>query len=82
MLSMDGLLFSCSARPIVSCCAIHSQKRHILMVAAVVMILRVWAMYNRSRFILGTLLILFFVEIISTIFVAAINSNPENVSGV
>ena len=52
------------------------------MVAAVVMILRVWAMYNRSRFILGTLLILFFVEIISTIFVAAINSNPENVSGV
>ena len=51
------------------------------MVAAVVMMLRVWAMYNRSKLILGTLLALFFVEIISTILALAINSDPKNVSG-
>ena len=44
------------ARPIVSYCLVHFQKKQTLMVPAVVMILRVWAMYNRSRLILGTLL--------------------------
>lgn len=32
------------------------------MITAVVMILRVWAMYNRSRFILYTLLTIYIVE--------------------
>jgi diacylglycerol kinase len=51
------------------------------MVNAVVMILRVWVMYNRSRLILGILLMLFFVEIVSTVIAAVIGSYPQNVSG-
>ena len=51
------------------------------MVTAVVMILRVWAMYNRSRLILGTLLVLFSLEIISIIIAAAIYSDPKNLLG-
>ena len=51
------------------------------MVAAVVMILRVWAMYSRSRLILGILLILFSLETISDVLVAATSSNPRYWSG-
>ncbi|KAF8553297.1 hypothetical protein OG21DRAFT_1261156 [Imleria badia] len=43
-----------------------------------VMILRVWAMYNRSRIILRALLALFSVEIISSVLAAAIQSNPKD----
>ena len=78
---MVGHSFSFLVQPIVSRRGVHSQRKHILMVAAVVMMLRVWAMYNRSKLILGTLLALFFVEIISTILALAINSDPKNVSG-
>ncbi|KAF8553299.1 hypothetical protein OG21DRAFT_1485499 [Imleria badia] len=44
------------------------------------MILRVWAMYNRSRIILGILLILLSLGIIPSIVNAAINSNPKKLS--
>ncbi|KAF8442246.1 hypothetical protein L210DRAFT_3536138 [Boletus edulis BED1] len=39
-----------------------------------VMLLRVWALYNRSRLILGTLLVLFFLEIIYIIVPTALYS--------
>ncbi|KAF8136545.1 hypothetical protein EV363DRAFT_1428926 [Boletus edulis] len=45
-----------------------------------VMMLRVWAMYNRSRLILTILLTLFFFEIIPSIIFAAINSDLKNLS--
>ena len=51
------------------------------MVVAVVMILRVWAMYNRSTLILGVLLTSFSLEIIANILVAAVASDPTNLSG-
>lgn len=41
------------------------------------MILRVWAIYNRSRLILGALLTLFSLEIMFTIIVTAIYSDPR-----
>ena len=68
-------------QPIVSCCIIHSPKKYALTVVAVVMMLRVWAMYNQSRLILGTLLTLFVMEIVSYILAFAINSDPKNLSG-
>ena len=51
------------------------------MEVAVVMIFRVWAMYNRSMLILGVLLTSFFLEIIANILFAAVISNPTNFSG-
>ncbi|KAG9311416.1 hypothetical protein JVU11DRAFT_8528 [Chiua virens] len=41
------------------------------------MILRVWAIYDKSRLILGILLVLFFVEVVSTVAFSAFNSNPK-----
>ena len=52
-----------------------------IMVIAVVTILRVWAMYNRSRLILGILLTLFLLEIIFLILFNAVESDPKNLSG-
>ena len=43
-------------------------------VTAAVMILRVWAMYNRSRIILGVLLSLYALEIVSFIITCVIIS--------
>ncbi|KAF8548548.1 hypothetical protein OG21DRAFT_748890 [Imleria badia] len=48
------------------------------MVTTVAMILRVWAMYNRERRILRTLLTLFSIKIIFTVFAAAFE--PRNLS--
>ncbi|KAI9566786.1 hypothetical protein HD554DRAFT_1062394 [Boletus coccyginus] len=45
-----------------------------------VMILRVWTMYNWSRLILGTLLMLFSAVIIATFLIVAIGSVPKNLS--
>ncbi|KAN0092675.1 hypothetical protein V8E55_003459 [Tylopilus felleus] len=49
-----------------------------LAAADFLMILRVWAMYNRSKLVLGILLSLFSLEIVSTVVAASINSNPNN----
>lgn len=46
------------------------------MLIIVVMILRVWAMYHRSRIILVTLLISYVVEIIIGTIACIIYSNP------
>ena len=54
--------------------------KQTLIVAAVAMILRVWAMYNRSRLILNTLLVLFFLEIIFGVLDYAMYSDPRNLS--
>ena len=51
------------------------------MMAAVVMILRVWAIYNRSTLILGVLITSFSLEIIANILATAVISNPMNLSG-
>ena len=48
------------------------------MVTAVTMILRVWAMYNRSMLILGSLLTLFSLKIITITIAAAIYSDARN----
>ena len=56
-------------------------ENRIIMMNTVVMILRVWVMYNRSRLILGILLMLFSVEVISTIIAAVVGSDPKNLSG-
>lgn len=56
-------------------------EKAALSVATVVMILRVWAMYNRSRLILYILLVSFVLEIISVIIGTAIHSVPRNLSG-
>ena len=76
---MDGLCFYLLVQPIVSCCVVHSKKSYTLMTATGVMMLRVWAMYSRSGLILGIILTFFFVEIVSSILVVAMNSNPKNV---
>ena len=44
-----------------------NEMNHISLVYAVVMILRLWALYNRSKFILGPLLTLYAIEVISYI---------------
>ena len=51
------------------------------MVTADVMILRVWAMYNRSRLILSSLLVLFSLEIIATVLAVAVDSDPKRLPG-
>ena len=52
----------------------------ILTRATVVTILRVWALYNRSRYILGALLTLFSLEMISYTLAAGIRSDPKNLT--
>lgn len=56
------------------------EKRTSIMIPAVVMILRVWAMYSRSRPVLAILLVLFCLEILSTIIGVVIYSNPKHLS--
>ena len=53
----------------------------VLIAIPVVMILRVWAMYHQSRLVLAPLLILFSLEVISTLIGVIIYSNPKNLSG-
>lgn len=48
---------------------------------AVVMILRVWAMYNRSKIILGSLLTFYVAEIIPSVVNCIVYSDPRNVPG-
>lgn len=57
-------------------------RKQTIMFAAVAMILRVWAMYSRSRLILGVLLALFSLQIIATLLAVSIYSNPRNELGV
>lgn len=52
-----------------------------MMMVAVAMILRVWAMYNRSKLILRTLLTLFSLEIISTLLADAIFQDLRYMQG-
>ena len=81
MSSLNGHMFLFSVQLIVSCWVVHFQNRQALMMAAVVMILRVWAIYNRSTLILGVLITSFSLEIIANILFAAVISNPTNFSG-
>ncbi|KAF8135161.1 hypothetical protein EV363DRAFT_1322657 [Boletus edulis] len=50
--------------------------------ADMVMILRVWAMYSRSRLILVSLLVLFSLQMASVLLTAAIQSDPRNLTAV
>ena len=75
---MDGRLFSFLLQPSVS--GYFHKKRH-LMVSSVVMILRVWVIYNRSKLILGVLLVSFSLEIIFSTTVAVIDSDPKHLAG-
>lgn len=54
----------------------------MMMIAAVSMILRVWAMYTRSKPILGALLALFSVEIVSTLVADVTFQDSRYMSGV
>lgn len=60
---------------------VHFGKKQTLMVAVVVMILRLWAMYNRSKLILRVFLPLFSLELISSILCAAFYSDPRILPG-
>ena len=80
MSSLNGHMFLFSVRLIVSCLVAHFQNRRTLM-AAVVMILRVWAMYNRSTLIFRVLITSFSLEIIANVLATAVISNPTNLSG-
>lgn len=53
----------------------------MMIMAAVAMILRVWAIYNRSKLILRTLLALLSLEIIFLVLVTAMYSDPRNQLG-
>jgi len=64
-----------------SSCGLLSGKQ-ILMVTAVAMILRVWAIYNRSMLILRTLLLLLSLTIIFAILTTVIDDKPGNQPGV
>jgi hypothetical protein len=50
-------------------------------VTAVVMILRVWALYNRSKIILGVLLAFYVLVIIPFIIACIILSTPDGSTG-
>ena len=52
-----------------------------LVMITVVMILRIWAMYNRSKVILNTLLGLLFLQIVSTLLAAIMYTNQRNETG-
>lgn len=67
----DGHSFSILVPPTVSRCAAHQQY---LTVATVVMILRIWVIYHRSRLVFGILLVFFSLEIIFTTLAVAIES--------
>lgn len=58
-----------------------SLKKQCLMVIAVVMILRVWAMYHQSRSILGVLLVFYSMEVVVNIIVCIIYSIPGRIRG-
>ena len=51
------------------------------MVTAVVMILRVWAMYNRSKLIIRALLVLYSATIIATFMSVVVSTIPKNLPG-
>lgn len=76
---MHGYSISFLVQPIVSYRGVH--KITNLTTTAGMMMLRVWAMYNRSKPLLRILLTFFFLEIIFSVIGTAINSNPKNVSG-
>ena len=78
---MDGPFFSFLRQQIVSYRITRFQNMQTLIVTAVVMVLRIWAMYNRSRPIFGVLLILFSLEVIFSIITIAVDSNPKNLPG-
>ena len=56
-------------------------KMQTLVMITVVMILRIWAMYNRSKVILNTLLALLFLQIVSTLLAAIMYTNQRNETG-
>lgn len=58
-----------------------SDTNIIITATVVIMILRIWAMYHRSRPILRIFLMLFSLEIISAIIADAMNSDPKILSG-
>lgn len=80
--SVHGQLL-CIFAPIVSiyntfCLNNEAAIRHTILV---VMILRLWAMYDRSKIILSILLISYLGEIIPSIISSIVESNPKNLVG-
>jgi hypothetical protein len=51
------------------------------MLITVVMILRLWAMYNRSKLILGILLTFYIAEIVPSTIGCIVYTIPQNLSG-
>ena len=76
---INGHIFPFSVQLIVGYRVVRFQTDTLMV--AVVMILRVWAMYNRSTLILGVLLTSFSLEIIANILFAAVTSIRTNLSG-
>ena len=51
-----------------------------LVVITVVMILRIWAMYNRSKVVLSTLLAFLFLQMVCILIVAIMYTNQRNIT--
>ena len=80
---MEGLPSSFLVQSVVS---YHSrivppQKMQTLVMITVVMILRIWAMYNQSKVILNTLLVLLFLQISSILLAVIMYITQKNESG-
>ena len=80
---MEGLPSSFLVQSVVSyhSCIVPSQKMQTLVMITVVMILRIWAMYNRSKVILNTLLVLLFLQIFSILLAVIVYITQKNESG-
>ena len=79
---MDGLVSSFLVRSVVSyrSCINPFQKMQTLVVITVVMILRIWAMYNRSKVVLSTLLAFLFLQMVCILVVAIMYTNQRNIT--
>ena len=80
---MDGLVSSFLVQSVVSyrSCIVPFQKLQTLVMITVVMILRIWAMYNRSKVVLNTLLALLFIQTVCILLSTIMYTNQRNKTG-
>ena len=80
---MDGLSSSFLVQSVVSyhSCIVPFQKMQTLVMITVVMILRIWAMYNRSKVILNTLLGLLFLQMVCVLLATIMYTNQRSETG-
>ena len=62
-------------------CNSPENKKRVIVLIAVMMILRLWTMYNRSRLILGILLTSYVAEVVPSTIGCIVYTIPQNSSG-